>query len=160
MICVQISKPQNICLSFLTIIYRNELLKTNKCFSNKSFSQNKKVNKKINSENMRLQIIFFAFILRLTFNRCYAWWLICTIFQFFLLWFFFRAKDDKRQNNRTILTIKDYKKKNTSKPNDKLQTIRRQIQPPKSDLICRLFPWGFVISLSQITKRQRQVFIV
>lgn len=81
-------------------------------------------------------------------------------FSFFSCGFFFGQKDDKRQNNRTILTIKDYKKKNTSKPNDKLQTIRRQIQPPKSDLICRLFPWGFVISLPQITKRRRQVFIV
>ena len=58
MICVQISKPQNICLSFLTIIDRNELLKTNKCFSNKSFSQNKKVNKKSIQINENIDHIF------------------------------------------------------------------------------------------------------
>ena len=111
MICVQISKPQNICLSFLTIIYRNELLKTNKCFSNKSFSQNKKVNKKSIQKTWDYRSYFL-----LSFSGWHSivvmhgGWFV-PFFSFFSCGFFFGRKDDKRQNNRTILTIKDYKKK-------------------------------------------------
>lgn len=63
-------------------------------------------------------------------------------FSFFSCGFFFGRKDDKRQNNRTILTIKDYKKRIQASQTTSFKQLDDKYNPQKVTLSAVFFHGG------------------